>query len=113
MIGLIGWIGYCLLFTIHFNPNAFLLTSGFLFPACYTLPALIGLEGAKLELRFIVIFLCRIHLKNRILAQGQGGTEFQPTDLLKYFEELKLGPNTEIETKDLFEMDSNKEEAIL
>ena len=31
------------------------------------------------------------HLKNRILAQDQGGTEFQPADILKYFEELKRG----------------------
>jgi hypothetical protein len=48
----------------------------------------------------------RSHLKNRILAQGQGGTEFQPADILKYFEDLKRGPNTEIGTKDFFEMAS-------
>jgi hypothetical protein len=52
--------------------------------------------------------LTRSHLKNRILAQSQGGTEFQPADILKYFEEFKGGPNTEIETKDFFEMTSNK-----
>jgi hypothetical protein len=46
------------------------------------------------------------HLKNRILAQGQGGTEFQPADILKYFEDLKRVPNTEIGTKDFFEMAS-------
>jgi hypothetical protein len=27
------------------------------------------------------------------LAQGQGGTEFQPAGILKYVEELKRGPN--------------------
>ena len=37
----------------------------------------------------------RSHLKKRILAQGQGGTEFQPADILKYVEDLKPGPNTE------------------
>jgi len=47
------------------------------------------------------------HLKNRILVQVQGGTESQPADILKYFEELKLDPNTEIGTKGLFEMASN------
>ena len=47
----------------------------------------------------------RSHLKNRILVQVQGGAEVQPaplltgssTRILKYFEELKRGPNTEIE----------------
>jgi hypothetical protein len=48
----------------------------------------------------------RSHLKNRILVQVQGGTKFQSADILMYFEELKLGPNTEIGTKDLFEMAS-------
>ena len=47
------------------------------------------------------------HLKNRILVQVQGGTEFQPADILKYFEELNRGPNTEIGTKDIFEMASS------
>ena len=49
----------------------------------------------------------RTHLKNRILAQSQGGTEFKPADILKYFEELKWGPNTEIGTKNIFEVGSN------
>ena len=49
----------------------------------------------------------RSHLKNRILIQVQGGTEFQPADILKYFDELKLDPNPEIGTKGLFEMASN------
>ena len=37
----------------------------------------------------------RNHLKNRILVQVHGGIEFQPADILKYFEELEFGPNTE------------------
>jgi len=41
----------------------------------------------------------RNHLKIRILAQGQGGDEFQPTGILMYVEELKRGPNTEIGEK--------------
>jgi hypothetical protein len=41
------------------------------------------------------------------LVQVQGGTEFQPADILKYFEELKRGSNTEIGTKDIFEMASS------
>jgi hypothetical protein len=49
-----------------------------------------------------------IHLKNRILAQSQGGTGFQPADILKYFDELKRDPNTEIVTKDFVEMASKK-----
>ena len=44
----------------------------------------------------------RSHLKNRILVLSQGGTEFQPKDILKYFEELKRDPNTEIGPKDFF-----------
>ena len=50
----------------------------------------------------------RSHLKNWILSQDQGWTEFQPADIQKYFEELKRGPNTEIGTKDFFEMASNR-----
>jgi len=49
----------------------------------------------------------RSHLKNRILAQGQGRTEFQTKSILKYVEDLKRGPNTEIEEKDFFEIASN------
>jgi rSAM/selenodomain-associated transferase 2/rSAM/selenodomain-associated transferase 1 len=49
----------------------------------------------------------RSHLKNRVLAQGQGRTEFQPAGILKYVEELKRGPNTEIGKKDFFEIASN------
>jgi hypothetical protein len=48
----------------------------------------------------------RSHLKNRILAQGQGRTEFQPAGILKYVEDLKRGPNTEIGEKDFFEIAS-------
>jgi hypothetical protein len=54
----------------------------------------------------------RTYLKKRILAQGlpprtagqERGTEFKPADILKYFEELKRGLNTEIGTKDFFEI---------
>jgi hypothetical protein len=54
--------------------------------------------------------ICRSHLKNRILVQGQGGGEVQPAGILKYSEELKRGPNTEIGPKDFFEIASNKRE---
>jgi hypothetical protein len=47
------------------------------------------------------------HLKNKILAQDQGGTEFQPAGILKYVEDLKRGPNTEIGEKDFFEIASS------
>ena len=56
----------------------------------------------------VLIYLTRSHLKNRILAQGQGGTEFQPAGILKYVEDLKRGPNTEIGEKDLFEIASKQ-----
>jgi len=49
----------------------------------------------------------RSHLKNRILVQDQGGTEIQPAGILKYSEELKRGPNTEVGPKDIFEIASN------
>jgi len=42
------------------------------------------------------------------LAQGQGRAEFQPAGILKYVEDLKRGPNTEIGEKDFFEMASIK-----
>jgi len=49
------------------------------------------------------IQITRNHLKNRVLvkvlpsksAGQERGTEFQPTDILKCFEELDFGPNTE------------------
>jgi outer membrane lipoprotein len=61
------------------------------------------------------------HLKNRILVQvlpqrtaGQErGIEFQLADILKYFGELKRGPNTEIGTKDFFEKASKKHAAYI
>ena len=56
--------------------------------------------------------ICRSHLKNRILVQGQGGAEVQPAGILKYSEELKRGPNAEIGPKDFFEMASNKREGF-
>jgi hypothetical protein len=68
----------------------------------------------------------RSHLKNRILVQDlpsrtagqERGGDVQPaplltgssTRILKYSEELKRGPNTEIGPKDIFEMASNKRE---
>ena len=52
----------------------------------------------------------RSHLINRILVQDQGWVEVQPAGILKYSEELKRGPNTEIGPKDIFEMASNKRE---
>ena len=55
----------------------------------------------------MLTYLNRSHLKNRILAQGQGGTEFQPAGILKYVEDLKRGPNTEIGGKDFFQIASN------
>jgi hypothetical protein len=51
-------------------------------------------------------WITRSHLKNRIFAQGQGRTEFQPAGILKYVEDLKRGPNTDIGQKDFFEMAS-------
>jgi len=38
------------------------------------------------------------------LVQGQGGADVQPAGILKYSEELKRGPNTEIGPKDFFEI---------
>jgi len=38
------------------------------------------------------------------LAQSQGGDEFQPADILKYFEGLKRGPNAEVGPIDFFEI---------
>ena len=55
-----------------------------------------------------IVQTIRSHLKKRILAQGQGGTEFQPAGILKYVEDLKRGLNTEIGQKDFFEIASNK-----
>jgi hypothetical protein len=49
----------------------------------------------------------RSYRKKRILVQGQGGPEVQPAGILKYSEELKRGPNTEIGPKDFFEIASN------
>ena len=51
-------------------------------------------------------FYIRSYLKNRILVQGQGGAEVQPAGILKYSEELKRGPNTEIGAKGIFEIAS-------
>ena len=51
--------------------------------------------------------LPRSYLKNRILVQGRGGAEFQPTGILEYFEDLKRGINKEIGPKDIFEIASS------
>jgi hypothetical protein len=61
----------------------------------------------KLGISCILPFLIRSHLKNRILVQSQGGSEIQPAGILKYSEELKGGPNTEIGPKDIFEIASD------
>jgi len=53
---------------------------------------------------------CLNHLKpsqKKDLAQGQGGDEFQPADILKYFEDLKLYPNAEIGPIGFFEIASS------
>jgi hypothetical protein len=50
--------------------------------------------------------LTRSHLKKRILVQDQGGAELQPAGILKYVEDLKRGPNTEVGPKDFFEIAS-------
>ena len=61
------------------------------------------LEGRQMQQKHASVAKdTRSHLKNRILVQGQGETEFQPADILKYFEELERGLNTEIGTKDFF-----------
>ena len=54
----------------------------------------------------------RNYLKIRILTQGQGEAEFQPTGILMYVEELKRRSNTEIGAKDFFEMVSDYNLAI-
>jgi hypothetical protein len=72
----------------------------------------------------LAVKMLRSHLKNRILVQGpplkprgikrRGGGSTRPVVYgisdthLKYAEELKRGPNTEIGPKDLFEIASNK-----
>jgi hypothetical protein len=45
------------------------------------------------------------------LVQDQGGTELQPAGILKYVEDLKRGPNTEVGPKDFFEIASNSQRA--
>jgi hypothetical protein len=48
--------------------------------------------------------LIRNLCKTPLLVQGQGGADVQPAGILKYSEELKRGPNTEIGPKDFFEI---------
>jgi len=57
----------------------------------------------------LILFNIRSCLKKRILAQILGGNEFQPAGILKYVEDLKQGANTEVVSKDLFEMGSKNE----
>jgi hypothetical protein len=61
-------------------------------------------DGIYDSLHFIIT---RSHLKNRTLVQDQGGAEFQPADILQYFEDLKRGPNAEIGPKVIFTIASN------
>ena len=51
--------------------------------------------------------MIRSHLKIRIWAQYRGEADFQPADILKYFEDLKRGPNAEVGPKDIFEIAPN------
>jgi len=64
-------------------------------------------DSAFKAIRRLMHTLIRSHLKNRILVQDQGGAEFQPADILKYFEDLKRGPNAEVGPKDIFEIASS------
>jgi hypothetical protein len=48
----------------------------------------------------------RSHLKNWILVQDQGGSEFQPAGILRYVEDVKRGSNAEIGPKDFIEIAS-------
>jgi hypothetical protein len=54
-----------------------------------------------------MIQLIRSHLKKRVLVQVQGGPELQPAGILWYSEEFKQGTNTEIGSKNFFEIASN------
>ncbi len=47
------------------------------------------------------------------MPQGQGGASFQPTDILKYFEELKRRANVEIGPIDIFEIASTNRSTIM
>jgi 5'-phosphate synthase pdxT subunit len=55
----------------------------------------------------------RSHLKNRILAQGRGGDEFQSAGILHYFEDLNRDTNKEIGPEDIFEMASRMDQPLL
>jgi hypothetical protein len=50
-----------------------------------------------------------VKVSRRISAGQERGTKFQTAGILRYVEELKRGPNIEIETKDFFEIASKKE----
>ena len=68
-------------------------------------------SNAEIGPKGIFEITSRSHLKKRVWAQDQGGTKFQPADILKYFEELKRGPNVEIGFKNFFEIASNNPHA--
>ena len=70
----------------------------------YAYPSqVVGLTEQFFEIR---LNNTKSHLKIKILVQGQGGAEVQPSGILKYFEELKRGTHTEIGAKDFFEIAS-------
>jgi hypothetical protein len=50
--------------------------------------------------------IIRTHLKNRILVQDRGGTEFPTGGILLYVEDFKRGTNKDIGPKDIFEIGS-------
>ena len=52
------------------------------------------------------LFNIRNHLKIKLFSRDQGEAENQSAGILKYVEDLKRGPNTEIGEKDFFEMAS-------
>jgi hypothetical protein len=49
----------------------------------------------------------RSDLKIRIFGRDQDDAEDQPTDILRYVEDLRRGLNADIGRKDFFEMASN------
>jgi len=56
----------------------------------------------------IAAFNGRVVDQHRFIgAHGQSGAELQPAGILKYVEDLKRGPNTEVGPKDFFEIASS------
>ena len=66
-----------------------------------------GFDDQSLK-KQVFLNLTRSYLKNWILGQDQGGSEFQPAGILWYVEDLKRGSNAEIGPKDFFEIASNR-----